>query len=84
MVFKLPREEKEALIERIRLYFEEERSETIGRLAAEQLLDWMLGEIGPYAYNQGVEDARVLIAERSQSLDDELYALKRIKPAQRR
>ncbi|ALS28514.1 hypothetical protein IJ21_31200 [Paenibacillus sp. 32O-W] len=84
MVFKLPREEKEALIERIRLYFEEERSETIGRLAAEQLLDWMLGEIGPYAYNQGVEDARVLAAERSQSLDDELYALKRIKPAQRR
>ena len=84
MVFKLPREEKEALIERIRLYFEEERSETIGRLAAEQLIDWMLGEIGPYAYNQGVEDARVLIAERSQSLDDELYALKRIKPAQRR
>lgn len=74
---QLPREQKDAIKDQIRAYFETERSESIGDLAAEQLLDFMLKELAPYLYNKGVEDAQRLVSERFGSIDDELYALRR-------
>ena len=44
----MTREEKVQIINRLKTFFEEERSETIGDLAAENLLDFMLKELGPY------------------------------------
>lgn len=50
----MTREEKVQIINRLKTFFEEERSETIGDLAAENLLDFMLKELGPYIYNRAV------------------------------
>ena len=72
---KLPREQKQEMVERVQHFFEMERSEMIGSIAAEQLLDYMLSEIGPYIYNQAIQDARKTVMERMQSVEDELYAL---------
>ncbi|GGG86668.1 DUF2164 domain-containing protein [Paenibacillus radicis (ex Gao et al. 2016)] len=75
MKLKLEREQKEALVERVQSFFELERDESIGTIAAEQLLDYMLAELGPYVYNQAITDARKTVTERLQSVEDELYAL---------
>jgi uncharacterized protein (DUF2164 family) len=74
---KLPREQIDLLISRIQRYFEVERGESIGKLGAENLVHLMIKEVGPYLYNQAVEDAAKLIAERSASMEEDLYALRR-------
>lgn len=77
LMMKLPKEQRELLTARIRQYFELERSETIGSIAAEQLLDFMIEEIGPHVYNHAIQDARKIVLDRMQSLEDELYALEK-------
>ncbi|MFF2093894.1 DUF2164 domain-containing protein [Paenibacillus sp. NPDC058174] len=83
MKLKLEREQKEALVERVQSFFELERDESIGSIAAEQLLDYMLAELGPYVYNQAIADARKSVMERLQSVEDELYALEQSVAAKR-
>lgn len=77
MPVKLPKEEKDELVKRLQTYFEEERSESIGALAGEQLLEFMLRELSPYLYNKGIADARTLLADRFGQLEDDLYALEK-------
>ncbi|MDO3410870.1 DUF2164 domain-containing protein [Saccharibacillus sp. CPCC 101409] len=79
---KLPREQKLELIEDLQAFFYEERSEEIGEIAAEQLLDHMLQRLGPYVYNQAVRDAKAAVNEKIAQIEDELYALER--PLERR
>lgn len=74
---KLPREHKEHIMEQVKHYFAEERSEELGDIGAEQLVDVMIKELGPYLYNQAVQDARKLLLERMAALEDDLYALER-------
>ncbi|TCZ74305.1 DUF2164 domain-containing protein [Paenibacillus albiflavus] len=81
---KLPREQKMEIISSIQDYFEAERSESIGDLAAENLLDFMLKELSPYIYNQAITDARKVIMQKMESLDDEMYALEKPLQANRR
>lgn len=76
---KLSREEKTKIINRIQTYFDEERSESIGELAAEQLLDFIQVELAPYIYNKALFDARQLMNERFAQLDEDLYTLERRK-----
>ncbi|GGD55836.1 DUF2164 domain-containing protein [Paenibacillus nasutitermitis] len=74
---KLPREEKDAIIEQLVDFFREERSEVLGHIGAEQIVDFMLREIAPYVYNRAIEDARKVVLEKSSSIEEELYALER-------
>ncbi|MCY9514669.1 DUF2164 domain-containing protein [Paenibacillus apiarius] len=74
---KLPREQKKQLTEQMKRYFEHERGEAMGDIAAEQTVDDMMALLGPYMYNQALEDARKLITERMMNLEDDLYALHR-------
>jgi uncharacterized protein (DUF2164 family) len=79
---KVPREAKEEIIRSIQQYFNEDRDELIGHLAAENLLDFMTKKIGPFIYNQALMDARKMVNEKMLSMEDELYALE--KPIQQR
>ncbi|MEQ4486140.1 DUF2164 domain-containing protein [Cohnella silvisoli] len=74
---KLPKEEKEEIVKNVQTYFEEERSEIIGALGAEQLIDFMIRELGPYIYNKAIADARTIINEKNNQIDDELYTLEK-------
>ncbi len=74
---KMSREEKTKIISRIKNFFDEERSEIIGDLAAEQLLDFLTGELAPYIYNRAIFDARQRINERFAQIDEDLYTLER-------
>ena len=47
MIIRIPKENKEEIISSLQSYFYNERSEEIGNLAAENLLDFVLKEIPP-------------------------------------
>ncbi|MGG1638502.1 DUF2164 domain-containing protein [Paenibacillus sp. FSL K6-3182] len=83
LMLKLPKEQKEQLIASIQQYFELERSETLGSIAAEQLLDFMIQAVGPHIYNHAIKDARQTVLERMQTLEDELYSLEKPTAAKR-
>lgn len=72
---KLPREQREQIIALIQEYFEMERGEQIGDLAADGMLDFFLKQIGPYVYNQALGDCRQLVNEKMASLEEDIYAL---------
>jgi len=80
MTVKLPREQKQALIEAVQQHFETERGEEIGSIAAEAFVDFMIGAVGPHVYNQAVQDVRRVVNERLASVEDELYSLEKPLP----
>jgi uncharacterized protein (DUF2164 family) len=77
MNISLQKKEKEEIIERIKEFFHEECSEEIGELAAGNFLDFITQEIGPYFYNQGVHDAKLMVELKIFSLEDDLLSLER-------
>lgn len=74
---KLPKEQKQEIVESVKEYFEMERSESIGDIAAEQLLDFMFKELAPYVYNKAIDDARQAVEQKLVSIEEELYSLKK-------
>lgn len=75
IIFKLPKEEKDELAKRVQAFFYEERSEELGSIAAESILDFMLKELGPVIYNQAIFDTRKLVKEKMDSLENDLYSI---------
>jgi uncharacterized protein (DUF2164 family) len=75
--FKLPREQKLSMIERVRTIIEEYTDATLGELGAETVLDELLRELGPYLYNHALQDARAALQQRWTTLEDDLYALEK-------
>ena len=74
---KLPKEQKDEIVESVKEFFEMERSESIGDIGAEQLIDFMLKELAPYVYNKALTDARQVVMQKMASIEDELYSLQR-------
>jgi uncharacterized protein (DUF2164 family) len=74
---RLPKEDKDQIIDKLKDYFDNERSEEIGDLAAENLLDFVLKEIGPYFYNQGVKDSKEMLEQKMISLEEDIQSLER-------
>lgn len=77
MSLKLPKEQKELLIQRVQAYFIDEREEELGDLAAEFLLDHMITLLGPVIYNQAIEEALAVIEQRNAALEEDLHAIKK-------
>ena len=77
MNISLQKKEKEEIIERIKDFFHEERSEEIGELAAGNFLEFITKEIGPYFYNKGILDAKQMVELKMVSLEEDLLSLER-------
>jgi uncharacterized protein (DUF2164 family) len=73
MAITLPDETKDEIVSSIRRYFLEEREEEIGDLQASLLLEFVLKEIGPSLYNQGIKDAQAALQSVVAELDSTLY-----------
>ena len=73
MSIELDREVRSQAIASIERYFQEERDERIGNVAAGALLGFFLSEIAPSVYNQGVAAAQERIQMRAQELDIEVH-----------
>jgi uncharacterized protein (DUF2164 family) len=77
MLKKLPFDQKKALMEKIQYYFESELGKTLGDLATENMLEFLIQTLGPLVYNEALKDARAVVNERILSLEDELYTLEK-------
>ncbi|MGM0875500.1 MAG: DUF2164 domain-containing protein [Bacillota bacterium] len=77
MYIKLPKETKDGMIEEVKSFFHQERDEEIGEIAAEAFLDFCLEKLGPYFYNEGIQDAIKIINERNMNAEEDLHSLKR-------
>ena len=77
MFTKLPKAARDGMKEEIRTFFYHERDEEIGEIAAEAVLDFCLEKLGPYLYNEGIQDAIKLINERNLNTEEDLHSLMR-------
>jgi uncharacterized protein (DUF2164 family) len=73
MPLQLPPEAQQQAIASIERYFSEHMDEPIGNVAAGGLLKFLVEEIGPVFYNQGVADAQENLQARVAELDVEVY-----------
>ena len=73
MPIELDKEHRARVIASIERWFEENRDERIGNVAAGALLGFVLEEIGPLVYNQAVQDAQQRLHERVTELDIEVH-----------
>lgn len=69
--------EKEIIINKIKLYFSEELEQKIGQFDAEFLLNFFSEEVGGYFYNRGLYDARAVIEERLETIDEAIYSIEK-------
>jgi len=71
------KEEKFQLVRQVQIYFEEQQMETIGNLATEQLIDYMMEILGPHAYNEALADVQKTLKAHSTQLEDALFLLEK-------
>jgi uncharacterized protein (DUF2164 family) len=64
----LTKEKREDMVTAIKAYYKEEREEEIGQLAAGMLLDFVIEELAPEFYNQGVLDSCKYLSERIEDM----------------
>lgn len=64
----LTREKRAEMIEAIKEYFYNEREEELGDLAANLILEFIIKELAPEFYNQGVYDSYKYMGDRIEDL----------------
>lgn len=65
---KLTKEKEEHMINAIKRYFSSEREEDLGDLASKLILHFIIEELAPEFYNQGVYDAHKYMSDRCEDL----------------
>lgn len=69
--------EKEAMVQKLQAYFEQELNQDLGQFDAEFLLDFVSKELGAYYYNRGLHDARAVLENKLSAIDEDLYAIEK-------
>ncbi|MBI1289451.1 MAG: DUF2164 family protein [Flavobacteriales bacterium] len=69
---RLTEEERQKAIQELIAFFEVERDEKIGVIAADQLLDHMLLSVGATLYNKGIAAAKNALHTRLEELNYDL------------
>lgn len=65
---KLTKEKKEDMISAIKNYFLNEREEELGDLASNLMVNFIIEELAPEFYNQGVYDSYKYMNDRNEDL----------------
>lgn len=73
----LSREQKYQLAGDIKSWFQEERGERLGDLAAELLVDFIQERAAKHWYNKGVLDAQACLRDRTERMLDDIDLLRR-------
>jgi uncharacterized protein (DUF2164 family) len=68
MAIELDKKDIESIAHSLRKYCREELEHEISGLQAQFLLDYILKEIAPFAYNQGVKDAEAYFQAKLEDL----------------
>ena len=67
--------EKQKYLKEIIAYFQDQRGEEIGVIAAEDILDFFLEEFGEEIYRKAVKDCQKILKEKTSDIDVELQIL---------
>jgi uncharacterized protein (DUF2164 family) len=70
-------EQKEIILNKIQLYFNDELDQEIGQFDAEFLLDFFSETVGAYYYNQGLFDAQTVISSKLDEFSEALYEIEK-------
>lgn len=70
---RLSDEQRNGLTRGLQSYFSEQFDEDLSSFRAEGLLDFVLAEVAPAVYNQGVSDACAHLQEKLIDLEGEVY-----------
>lgn len=73
MAIRIGDDVRKELLESLRRFFREELDEEVGDLKAELVLGYLLEELAPVVYNQGVADAQAWMQGRLEDLDSSLW-----------
>ena len=73
MTIEIAKEARKEAVASIERWFQENREEKIGNIAAAALLGFFLEEIGPLVYNQAVADVQERLQMRVMELDIEFH-----------
>ena len=65
---KITREKRKEMINSIKIYFDKERDEELGDLGASIILDFIIKDIAPEFYNQGIFDAYSFMSEKTEDM----------------
>jgi uncharacterized protein (DUF2164 family) len=71
------KDEKEMMIQKVKMYFGEELNQDIGNFDAEFLIDFFAEEMGGFFYNRGLYDAETMISEKVSEISDLLLQLEK-------
>jgi len=71
----LTSKQRQIVINKIINYFATERDGCLGIMAAENLLDFFLGNVGNHLYNKGVKDAKKLVKDGTLALEFQIDLL---------
>jgi len=74
---KFSKEEIELIVNKVKMYFNNELDQEIGGFEAEFLIDFFAGEIGSYFYNRGLSDAQVIFTEKADEIGYLIQELER-------
>jgi uncharacterized protein (DUF2164 family) len=73
MRIRLTDDRRARLLTSFKHYFSEEFDETLSDFRAQALLDFVIRELGPPVYNQGVRDACSYIQNKLGDIEGEVY-----------
>lgn len=68
MAIELSKPEIKEIVPSLQRYFQEELDQELSEMRAKFLLDYILKEIAPLAYNKGVKDAEMFFRGRIEDL----------------
>ncbi|HIO91265.1 MAG TPA: DUF2164 domain-containing protein [Leucothrix mucor] len=74
---KLDTEQKNLIVKKLQLYFNDELDQEIGSFDAEFLLDFFSENIAAFYYNQGLLDAEVVINKKLEDISEALYEIEK-------
>lgn len=73
MRIQLSDQRRASLARSLKAYFDENFDEPLSDFRAQGLLDFMVRELGPPVYNQGVRDAHAYMQDKLTDLEGEVY-----------
>ena len=77
MTIDLKNIDKDAVVIQIQRWFEQELDSEIGQFDALFLLDFFADKIGPHFYNQGLADAKAILAHSVENIAEKIDELEK-------
>lgn len=71
------RPEREALIEKLQTYCQDELDRELGNIEADCLLDFISKELGSVFYNRALYDAQSIVSSRAELLGEAILELEK-------